>query len=296
MASRLARTMSRSKAGRSGTARDGDPLAAHGRSDRTRFALAAAMLPQRWRLRADAAFQRGENAVLYGLAAGLRFPARATPPSHAHARLILVGHLDVPVQEALRRTVPPGGVVYDVGANVGFFTVLAARLVGDAGHVVAFEPIAAAANLAREAALRSDLADRVEVRTDAVGARSGTARMCSVAAGGIWSHMSTVRDPHPLTIEEVDVPLVSLDDVIAAGAPAPDVVKLDVEGAEGDVLRGAQRLLAEHRPIIVCELHDTNDEVADLLEAAGYVLEALDGATPVRQAGPSHVLARPGPT
>ncbi len=251
------------------------------------------MLPQRWRERADAAFQRGENTVLYGMASGLRFPARATPPSHAHARLILVGHLDVPVQEAMRRTIPQGGVVYDVGANVGFFTVLAARMVGEGGRVLAFEPIAAAADLAREAALRSDLGDRVEVRAVAVGASSGTARMCSVAAGGIWSHMSTVRDPHPLTIEEVDVPLVSLDDVVAGGAPPPDVMKLDVEGAEGDVLRGAQRVMAEHRPVIVCEMHDTNAEVADLLEAAGYVLEPLDGAVPVRDAGPSHVLARP---
>jgi FkbM family methyltransferase len=277
----------------SATSTPADPIAAHGRSDRTRIAMAAAMLPQRWRVRADAAFQRGENAVLYGLAAGLRFPARATPPSHAHARLILIGDLDVPVQEALRRTVPAGGVVYDVGANVGFFTVLAARMVGEGGHVLAFEPIAATAQLAHEAALRSGLADRVEVRTEAVGAEAGTARMCSVAAGGIWSHMRSVRDPHPLTIEEVDVPLVSLDDVVAAGAPPPDVMKLDVEGAEGDVLRGAKRLLAEHRPIVVCEMHDTNDEVADLLEAAGYWLEPLDGAVPVRQAGPSHVLARP---
>ena len=282
--------MTRSKRGAPGA---DDPVTAHGRSDRTRLAMAAAMLPQRWRVRADAAFQRGENVVLYGMAAGLRFPARATPPSHAHARLILIGDLDVPVQEALRRTVPVGGVVYDVGANVGFFTALAARMVGAGGHVIAFEPIVAAAKLAHEAALRSHLADRVEVRTAAVGARSGTARMCSVAAGGIWSHMSTVRDPHPLTIEEVEVPLVSLDDVVAAGAPPPDVVKVDVEGAEGDVLRGGRRLLAEHRPIVVCEMHDTNEEVADLLEAAGYSLEPLDGPVPVRQAGPSHVLARP---
>ncbi|MDX6691969.1 MAG: hypothetical protein QOG15_3426 [Solirubrobacteraceae bacterium] len=270
-----------------------DPLAEHGRSDRTRFALAATLLPPRWRRRADVAFQRGGNGVLYGMASGLRFPARATPPSHAHARLILVGHLDVPVQEAMRRTVPAGGVVYDIGANVGFFTVLAARMVGEGGRVLAFEPIEATAALAREAAVRSGLADRVEVRTAAVGANSGTARMCSVAAGGIWSHLTTVRDPHPMTVEEVEVTLVSLDDVIADGAPPPDVIKLDVEGAEGDVLRGAKRLLAEHRPVIVCEMHGTNAEVADLLEAADYTLEPIDGPIPVREAGPSHVLARP---
>jgi FkbM family methyltransferase len=221
----------------------------------------------------------------------LRFPARAVRPTHAHARLILLGDLDVPVQEALRRTVPAGGVVYDLGANIGFFTLLAARLVGPEGQVVAFEPVADAAELAREAAIRSDLAGRVDVRAQAVGAAAGSAELCVVADGGIWSHMAT-RDPHPATTETRTVPVVALDDVVAGGAPPPDVVKIDVEGAETDVLRGAERVLGQHRPVIVCELHGTNAEVADLLEAAGYELRCLDGPGPVRAAGPSHLLAR----
>lgn len=265
---------------------DGD-----GRSDRTRFALAATFLPPRWRARTEPAFRRGEIVVLQGLGAGLRFPARALPPTHAHAGLIIRGDLDVPVQEALRRTVPAGGVVYDVGANVGFFTLLAARLVGDRGRVVAFEPIADVAQLARQAVVRSAVLGRVDVRAQAVGATTGTAQMCRVAAGGIWSHMAT-RPAHPQTIGTVSVPVVSLDDVIAAGAPVPDVVRIDVEGAEIDVLRGATRLLAEHRPRIVCELHATNAAVVDLLQDAGYHLESLDGPDAVRAAGPSHVLAR----
>lgn len=263
-----------------------------GRSDRTRFALAAALLPERWRPRADRFFTRGECVVLHGAGAGLRLPARAVAPTHAHARLILTGHLDVAVQEALRRTVPAGGVVYDIGANVGFFALLAARLAGPEGRVIAFEPIAEVAALAREAALRSDLGDRVEVRVAAVGERAGSVVMCVVAQGGIWSHVAT-REPHSATTERREVAQVSLDDAVAAGAPPPDVIKIDVEGAEDDVLRGARHVLAEHRPVVVCELHGTNDEVADLLEEAGYAIEPLDGPLPVREAGPSHVLARP---
>jgi FkbM family methyltransferase len=262
-----------------------------GRSDRTRFALAAALLPERWRNRADRAFTRGEAVVLHGSAAGLRFPARAVAPTHAHARLILIGDLDVPVQEALRRTVRAGATVYDVGANVGFFSLFAARLAGPDGRVIGFEPVAEVAALAREAAARSELADRVEIRVAAVGAQAGTAQVYVVGAGGIWSHVA-VREPHALTEEERSVEQVTLDAVVAAGAPAPDVIKIDVEGVEADVLRGARGVMDEHAPAIICELHDTNAEVADVLEDAGYALEPLDGAVPVREAGPSHVLAR----
>lgn len=263
-----------------------------GRSDRTLFLLAATLFSPRVRARADAAFRRGQVRVLHGPGAGLRFPARAIPPTHAHAGLIVRGLLDVPVQEALRRTVPMGGTVYDLGAMIGFFTVLAASLVGRSGRVLAFEPMATAAELTRLACVRNEVQGRVEVRCEAVGAETGTANLHEVDAGGIWSHLAT-RYAHPQTRVTVRVPVRALDDLIAGGAPPPDVMKIDVEGAELDVLRGCSRLLAKHRPIIVCELHGTNAGVADLLEDAGYRLKCLDGPALVRDAGPSHVLARP---
>jgi chemotaxis response regulator CheB len=88
------------------------------------------------------------------------------------------------------------------------------------------------------------------------------------------------------------VEVVTLDDAIAAGAPAPDVIKLDVEGSEVDVLAGASRLLETRRPAVICETHGTNAEVCDLLEAAGYTVEHLDGTAPPREAGAAHLLAR----
>lgn len=266
-----------------------DPLAAHGRSDRTQLALLATRHPAGARL--GRLLQRGEVGVVGGLGLGLRFPARALPPAHAHTRQLLRGELEVPVQEALRRTLPEGGTLWDVGANVGFFALLGARLAGPGGHVVAWEPVPAVAAHAREAALRSGLSGQVEVRAEAVGAVSGEEELL-VAGDASWSHLAS-RGNAPGT-SSARVTVSTLDDVIAAGALPPDVVKLDVEGSEGDVLRGARRLLVEHRPALVIELHGTATEVCDLLEAAGYAAERLDAAGAPRAAPPhAHLLARP---
>ena len=266
-----------------------DPVAAHGRSDRTQLALLATRHPAGARL--GRLLGRGEVGVVGGLALGLRFPARALPPGHAHTRQLLRGELEVPVQEALRRTLPPGGTLWDVGANVGFFALLGARLAGPDGRVIAWEPVGAVAAHAREAALRSGLDARVEVRAEAVGARSGEEELL-VAGDASWSHLASRGNAAGMARKRVAV--TTLDAALAAGAAPPDVVKLDVEGSEGDVLLGAQRLLAEHGPALIIELHGTAAVVCDLLEAAGYAAERLDAAAAPREAPPhAHLLARP---
>lgn len=264
-----------------------DPLVRHGRSDRTPVALLATSRPAGRHL---ARFlRRGEVGVVGGLALGLRFPARSLPPGHAQTRQLLRGELELPVQEALRRSLPTGGTLWDVGANIGFFSLLGARLVGPAGRVIAFEPVAEIAALIEEAALRSGLG--VEVRAEAVAARAGREQLL-VGADRSWSHLASRG--HTGDTHAVGVPVTTLDAALAAGAPVPDVVKLDVEGSEGDVLRGAQDLLAQHGPILVIELHDTATEVCVLLDDAGYVVERLDGPGPPRDAPPhAHLLARP---
>jgi len=92
------------------------------------------------------------------------------------------------------------------------------------------------------------------------------------------------------------VPVIALDEEIAAGAlPPPDVVKIDVEGAEIAVLEGMAGTLAEHRPAVICELHDTHREFAEHMASAGYRVVNLEGSRPVEdQASPSaHALALP---
>lgn len=265
-----------------------DPLARHGRSDRTPLALLATSRPAGRHL--AGLLQRGEVGVVGNLGLGLRFPARSLPPSHAQTRQLLRGELEIPVQEALRRSLPAGGTLWDVGANIGFFSLLGARLVGPAGHVIAWEPVAEIAALIEEAALRSEL--EVEVRAEAVAARVGRERLL-VSTERSWSHLASRGNTEGTHV--VEVPVTTLGAALAAGTPPPDVVKLDVEGSEGDVLRGARELLATHGPRLVIELHDTATEVCDLLDAAGYVAERLDGPGAPRDAPPhAHLLARPG--
>jgi len=181
-------------------------------------------------------------------------------------------------------------VLWDLGANVGFFSLLGARLAGPDGRVVAWEPVPAVAAHAREAALRSGLDAQVEVRAGAVGAVAGREELL-VAVDESWSHLAARGNV--AGTRSLSVAVTTLDEVLVAGAPPPDVVKLDVEGSEADVLRGARRLLAEHRPALVIELHGTAAEVCELLDDAGYAAERLDAAGAPRAApAHAHLLAR----
>lgn len=274
-----------------GMADTDDLVALHGRSDRTAVLRLAGRLPLHRAERLTPLMQRGGVCVVAGTAAGLRLPARAVGPGHAHAQLILRGELEIPVQEALRRSIPAGGTVYDVGANVGFFTLLAARFAGDGGHVLAFEPVPAIAELVREGAQRSGLAERVDVRAEAVALKAGVEELY-VVADASWSHLVSRGNPGG-AVETISVPVTTLDDVVAGGAPPPDVVKLDVEGSEGDVLRGARDVLRTHRPIVVMELHDTHADALPVLREAGYALEAIDGAWPVDDPACKFVVGKP---
>jgi hypothetical protein len=71
------------------------------------------------------------------------------------------------------------------------------------------------------------------------------------------------------------------------------VIKIDVEGSELDALEGMRRTLERHRPVVVCELHETNSGFVELMGSLGYLVENLDGPEPVLEAGPVHALARP---
>ncbi len=237
-----------------------------------------------WYGRAPVPIAGGLGHLLYVSTADL-------PLDHAHAGLIVRGTLEPPVQEALRRLLAPGDVFYDIGANVGFFTLVGGRLVGPAGRVVAFEPVPWCANaVGRNIELNGF--EHAEIRAEAVGAADGSARLFVVGEAS-WSHLeSTGR--HADVREEIDVAVVSIDSLVAAGTiPPPDVMKIDTEGAELQAIEGARATIAAHRPAIVCELHDTNAAFVALMDELGYETTNLDGPAEVAGAGAVHALARP---
>jgi FkbM family methyltransferase len=151
----------------------------------------------------------------------------------------------------------PGHLVLDVGAHYGEYAVLFASLVGARGKVVSFEPDAAARPILKANLKLNDFEDRVRVEEFAVFdsrvtrqlfARHGNAQS-SLARSGLGGA------PTDDDVERYAITAIPLDDYLSeARLPAPDFVKLDVEGAEINALRGATRLLRSSA-VVMCELH-----------------------------------------
>ncbi|WP_420128899.1 FkbM family methyltransferase [Longimicrobium sp.] len=185
-----------------------------------------------------------------------------------------------PLEAALvRRALPAGGTFVDVGANLGYFTLFGAARVGSAGRVVALEPHPRIAAVLRANVAMNALAN-VQVREVAASDAAGTATLSGFSEdGGNWG-VSSITRASSATGPSFQVPCAPLDQVLdGVGIDAMDLVKVDVEGAEGRVLRGMRDGLhaGRYRRVMV-ELHpwehaDFAREFAamsDAMRAAGY--------------------------
>jgi FkbM family methyltransferase len=188
----------------------------------------------------------------------------------------LRGEAETVVQAVLAERLRPGMVFYDLGANVGLFTLIAARLVGDAGKVFSFEP---------------DPENAVRLRRNIQ--RNGFTNV-TIVESGIWSTTGSqhfvASDPaspdHGVGkfvkngAEHFGTPTacVSLDDFIHT-APSPDAIKCDIEGAEIEALRGAEKLLqSPRRPWIILETHSPvlDQDARGILNRFGYQVASAD--------------------
>lgn len=219
--------------------------------------------------------QRRRSTMQQGVGRGLLFDPGASNPDYA------IGSNEPAVQDLFARVIRPGMVVYDVGANVGFFTVIAARLTGAGGFVYAFEPDLDNARLVRANLAANDF-NQALVVARAVGPTTGVATLQVARYSG--GHALVGAAPPPDKVHEVAVETVALDDFLTqVGVLPPDLVKIDVEGLELPVLDGMERLLRAHRPSLLVELDDAtrtghDAKVADLhakLDGYGYRVEAL---------------------
>ena len=218
--------------------------------------------------------------IRHGEARGLRF--RAERRSLAW----ITGKVEPEVQTALRSLLRPGDTFVDVGAGVGFFTVLAARLVGPAGRVIAFEPAPdGAATIRLNAALNGF--DHVEVVAAALSDRDGDALLA-----GAGEPTATLEVAPGADARGRRVPIATLDSFLAdRDDVAPAVVKVDVEGHESAVLRGMRSTLHRLRPALIVEMHGDRSFL-EALESAGYVCSPIE-PYPTLDEAPwwAHVLA-----
>ncbi|MBL0869952.1 MAG: FkbM family methyltransferase [Phycisphaerales bacterium] len=202
--------------------------------------------------------------ILQGPMRGMRWIAGAS----VHG--CWLGSFEFDKQVLFQQYVRPGASVLDIGANVGFYTLLSAKLTGPSGAVVAFEPLPRNLEYLR-AHVKLNSINHARILDAAVSDKPGEATF------------STHQDPSQAKLSnegDIKVRVVTLDQLFAAGdIPVPNLIKIDVEGAEGLVLRGAAQLLAKHKPVIFLATHgaEVHKDCCDQLLALGYKLKALDG-------------------
>lgn len=188
------------------------------------------------------------------------------------------------VTAAFERLVQPGFACADLGAHVGYFTLLLARLSGEDGSVVAFEASPDNARIVERNVHLNALENRVTVEVAAVTDRSVDAvPLYAGRTGGSteWTldaDFATREDVGTASIEPTaEVRGVSLDEYFPPGSRL-DLVKIDIEGAEAQAIPGMQRLLREAHPIIVLEFHrEVGWPAIPALQEAGYSFSTLEG-------------------
>jgi FkbM family methyltransferase len=194
-----------------------------------------------------------------------------------------LGETEKTCQAVVAETVRPGDVFYDLGANIGLFSLVAARAAGPTGKVFGFEPDVQIAERLRRNAARNGFAN-ITVVEMGVWSASGTLNFVSADSSSPDRGVGRIQPDGP-SATGIPARCVSLDDFVR-GTPAPHAIKCDVEGAELEVFRGAKHVLQAHHPWILCELHSRANDQAwrELIGGFGYSFESVDE---------NHLLALP---
>jgi len=183
------------------------------------------------------------------------------------------------------RYVDSGDTVWDIGSNVGVFSFAAAAQAGEEGTVLSVEPDIALVRLLRKSAQRRKNVDlSVEVLPAAVADECGVSAFHIAERGRTANALETEQRAaqNQFVRERQLVPTVTLNQLLEVTSP-PDVLKVDVEGAEDLVLEGGARVLNDVRPIIYCEVgKEKQERVTELFKQAEYAIfdpnESLDGS------------------
>lgn len=188
--------------------------------------------------------------------------------------LFAAGDFEPHIRQIIQKRLKPGDTFIDIGANVGFYTLIASKAVGNAGKVFAFEPAPETM-----AALRTNIGlnggENVQPVQIALSDRAGDAQLFVDAANnsGATSLRSSPNASRPTTV------ILETYDTYAAthAIPNPALIKIDVEGAETAVLKGMTSLL-RHRPPMIIEVSElsltqmgsSKEELFGIMEGAGY--------------------------
>ncbi|MDW8002917.1 MAG: FkbM family methyltransferase [Deltaproteobacteria bacterium] len=179
-----------------------------------------------------------------------------------------LGSYEYEKQRLFCQFVSEGDIVFDIGAHVGFYTLLASVLVGERGRVFAFEPLPENVKML-QTHLRINKVNNVTVLELAVTDRDGV----SFFELGESSSTGRLSERGHLKVQ-----VSSIDSLVQeAVVPAPSLIKMDIEGAEFEALQGASGILRERRPVIFLATHgrNTHEACCHFLKSLGYLLRPI---------------------
>jgi FkbM family methyltransferase len=169
-----------------------------------------------------------------------------------------LGTYEAELQAATSNLVDPGDIVYDIGANIGFMTLLFAKRSGPKGHVYAFEALPTNIDRLLHNVKINGYQDRVTVIQAAVLDQSGEAELLIGPSTGMGKVIGSAGRSSVEYQESIRVEGLSIDDFVGnSGIPLPNIIKIDIEGGEVLALPGMINLLREQHPVLVIELHGT---------------------------------------
>ena len=186
-----------------------------------------------------------------------------------------LGRIEAPVQQALAEYLKPGMIFYDLGANIGLFSLLTSRFVGSSGQVFGFEPDPVTALRFRRNVEKNQASNVTVVEAGAGSVTGKFAFLCADGASPDRGVGRFVSGDEKYSGDSLQC--YALDDFLLQ-YPAPHAIKCDVEGAEVAVIRGAEKLLTSFRPWLLIEVHSTvnEEEVRKLCSGLGYKTRNID--------------------
>lgn len=193
-----------------------------------------------------------------------------------------LGTYELDLQEAARRLIQPGMTIYDVGANIGYISLIAARLTGEKGSVFSFEALPKNIERLKGNVQLNKLKSQINVIHAAVTDTTGEAVFLAHESGAMGKALGSAGREAQYAAE-LRVPAVALDDfVYRDGNLTPQVVKMDIEGGEGMALQGMRRILEETHPVLMIELHgqEAASQVWEILGGVGYTIHTMSRGMP----------------
>jgi FkbM family methyltransferase len=194
--------------------------------------------------------------------------------------LLIAGRREAYATEVMARELTDARVVVDVGANIGYYALLQAKMLAGRGKVIAVEPVPDAVALLKENIALNGYTN-VDVFQTAIGDRNGTARMYV----GKWLNRSQLEEvgsiSNDLISRAIETPMATLDEFLA-DKPPPDIIRMDVEGYEYNILKGMERTLGKGLPLrIFVEFHfrfmgrEKSEHLLRMLKTYGFEIGAL---------------------